>query len=94
MYVGPASVWGTTAHWGTGFWVWGGTEWLQYPGAWWVTPQYPGWVWMGQPWVWDGTKWLSQDGYWTTVDALEGLPDARVIAAPSSAPPVGEPAEE
>ncbi len=76
-------VWSGGPHWGTGFWVWGGSSWVAYTGRWWVSPAYPGWVWMGNPWVWDGTQWLSQDGYWTTTDALEGVPPEQgAVAAP------------
>ena len=86
LYVGPGAVWGGGPHWGNGFWAWSGSAWVKYPGPWWVSPAYPGWVWMGDPWVWDGEDWVSQDGYWTTADvpgepavAPEPEPDAPVI---------------
>jgi hypothetical protein len=34
-------------------------------GPWWVSPAYPGWVWIGPQWVWDGQQWVWQEGYWT-----------------------------
>jgi hypothetical protein len=66
-------------HWGNGYWVWSESEsgWVQRPGRWWVSPDYPGWVWMGEPGVWDGKGWASRDGYWTMVDASQARP-ARV----------------
>jgi hypothetical protein len=70
LYVGPESEWSRGAHWGRGFWASEADGWAWYTGPWWVSPEYPGWVWMGRPWVWDGAQWLSQDGYWTTA----GLP--------------------
>jgi hypothetical protein len=33
-------------------------------GPWWVTPAYPGWIWIGPQWVWDGSQWVWEDGYW------------------------------
>jgi hypothetical protein len=80
LYIGLAVVWAGAAHWGVGFWAWGSGAWLFYDSPWWVAPEYPGWVWMGQPWVWDGTQWVSQDGYWTTADVPPGV-------APQAEPP-------
>jgi hypothetical protein len=56
-------------HWGSSFWVWTGDAWVAHPGRYYVSPDYPGWVWMGNPWVWDGHRW---DGYWTTADMPRG----------------------
>jgi hypothetical protein len=66
LYVGPNSVWGGDAHWGSGFWASGADGWSWYAGPWWVSPAYPGWVWIGPPWVWDGERMISHEGYWTT----------------------------
>jgi hypothetical protein len=95
LYLGPSLVWGPSAHWGSGFWVWdanagmsGGGGWGWNAGSWWVSPAYPGWVWMGEPWVWDGSQWLSQGGYWTTADMGEEEkqePIAEAVAAPADA---------
>jgi len=51
-------------HWGRGYWGWNGGTWLRVDSDWWVTPQYPGWIWIGPEWVWDGTQWVLQPGYW------------------------------
>jgi hypothetical protein len=87
LFLGAGALWGGGAHWGTGFWLWGGSAWVPYPGRWWVSPAYPGWVWMVPQPVWDGTQWLSQDGYWTTADMPQALP-------PPQEPPVDGPVEE
>ncbi len=76
LYVGPESAWGE-AHWGNGFWASNGNGWSWYAGPWFVSPAYPGWVWLGPPWVWDGAQMLSQEGYWTTA------------ATPADGPPPG-----
>jgi hypothetical protein len=104
LFLGPGGSWGGRAHWGNGFWARGQNGWVGYPGRWWVSPAYPGWVWMGEPWVWDGTQWLSQDGYWTTADVPEeesqdsvveptdpGTPPAAEPLLPSGPPPAGPP---
>lgn len=68
----PESLTGTCGpHWGTGYWVWSDTGWVEHPGIWWVSPTYPGWVWMGEPGVWDGKGWASRDGYWTMLDGAQ-----------------------
>jgi hypothetical protein len=90
LYLGPTGVWGGGAHWGSGFWLWGGSAWIQRPGRWWVSPAYPGWVWMGDPWVWDGTQWISQDGYWTTADMPQAPPQPPPV---EPTPPVEAPTE-
>jgi hypothetical protein len=72
-------------HWGSGFWVWTGDAWVEHPGRYYVSPDYPGWVWIGNPWVWDGTQWVSQDGYWTTADVPHG--QARVPTENGPPPP-------
>jgi len=72
--VGPGRIWGAGAHWGSGFWIWGAGAWAWYTGAWYVSPAYPGWVWVGPPWEWDGTQWTSQEGYWTTADMPQEAP--------------------
>jgi hypothetical protein len=33
-------------------------------GPWYVSPMYPGWVWVAEQWVWDGEQWVWQEGYW------------------------------
>jgi hypothetical protein len=72
LYIGPSTAWSGAGHWGSGFWAEVGDGWAWYTGAWWVSPEYPGWVWMGPPWVWDGEHMIAQDGYWTTVNMPEG----------------------
>jgi hypothetical protein len=94
LYLGPTGVWGGGAHWGSGFWLWGGSAWVQHPGRWWVSPAYPGWVWMGEPWVWDGTQWVSQDGYWTTADTPQAPPQQPPVEPPPVEAPTEAPAEE
>jgi hypothetical protein len=84
LYVGPTSVWDEGPHWGSGFWAAGPDGWAWYTGPWWVSPQYPGWVWMGPPWVWDGERMVSQEGYWTTASMPEG----------AERPPFVEPSNE
>jgi hypothetical protein len=86
LFLGPGSVWGGGAHWGTGFWLWGGSAWVQYPGRWWVSAAYPGWVWMVPQPVWDGTQWVSQDGYWTTADMPQAPPEGPDVEAPTEEP--------
>jgi hypothetical protein len=82
LYVGPGAVWTGGAHWGKGFMVWGGSTWVSYPGTWWVSPAYPGWVWVGDPWIWDGDEWVDQGGYWTTADVPQAAPQAPVVEEP------------
>ena len=79
--------WGAGAHWGNGFWAWNGMAWVASSGRWWVSPAYPGWVWMGAPWVWDGQEWAEQDGYWTTADVPQGQPPPSPSDVPSESPP-------
>jgi hypothetical protein len=90
LYVGPVGVWGGGAHWGNGFWVWGGTGWVRYPNLWWVSPAYPGWVWVGQPWLWDGEQWVDQGGYWTTADVPQPGLDERAVDGPPIEAPIDE----
>ncbi len=68
--MGPESVWNGDAHWGKGFWASDDSGWAWYSGSFWVSPAYPGWVWLGPPWVWDGEQMIAHEGYWTTA----GLP--------------------
>jgi hypothetical protein len=63
-YIGPRALWGS-AHWGRGFYRWGGSSWLWITGPFYVTPNYPGWIWIGPQWIWDGTQWVWQEGYWS-----------------------------
>jgi hypothetical protein len=51
-------------HWGNGFWGWRNNSWVWLAGPYWVTPDYPDWVWVGAQWVWDGQQWVWQEGYW------------------------------
>jgi hypothetical protein len=90
LFLGPGAVWASGAHWGTGFWLWSGIAWVAYPGRWWVSPAYPGWVWMGPQSVWDGTQWVSQDGYWTSADVPDAPPEAPAVEAPNEEPPPPE----
>jgi hypothetical protein len=91
LYLGPRGFWGGRAHWGSGFWAWGGSAWVAYPGRWWVSPAYPGWVWMGEPWVWDGAQWVSQDGYWTTADMPQADLQEPAVEVSTEPPPVPGP---
>ena len=91
MYLGPGHVWRAGPHWGRGYWIWGGAAWAWYVGPWWVSPAYPGWVWMGGQWVWDGTQWVWQEGYWTTADVPQ---EPAVSAAPAQEQPAPAQQEE
>jgi hypothetical protein len=61
--IGPGVGW-DRPHWGNGFWGWRDNSWVWLASPYWVTPDYPGWVWIGAQWVWDGQQWVWQDGYW------------------------------
>jgi hypothetical protein len=37
---------------------------LWIAGPFWVTPDYPDWIWIAPQWIWDGDEWVWQDGYW------------------------------
>ncbi len=91
LWLGPGYVWAQRAHWGSGFWSWGAGSWLWYAAPWWVTPDYPGWVWMGQPPVSDDQPGMSPDGYWTTADMDDGSSQVSPWEAP---PPVVPPPPE
>jgi hypothetical protein len=64
VYLGPGRAW-TRPYWGHGCWRWGGHGWAWISGPWWVTPDYPGWVWIAPQWTWDGQQWVWQEGYWS-----------------------------
>lgn len=67
-YIGPSRVI-TAPHWGRGYWGWSDSTWLWMDGDWWVTPDYPDWIWIGPKQVWDGTQWVLQPGYWVRANA-------------------------
>ena len=65
--IGPRRV-VVAPYWGRGYWGWRGDTWLWIDASWWVTPEYPDWIWIGPEWVWDGTQWVLVPGYWVNAN--------------------------
>lgn len=65
--IGPRRV-VAAPYWGRGYWGWRGDAWLWIDANWWVTPEYPDWIWIGPEWAWDGTQWVLVPGYWVNAN--------------------------
>jgi hypothetical protein len=52
---------------GNGFWGCEGEAWVWVQAAWWVSPQYPGWIWVAQQTTFDEVAQadVTEEGYWT-----------------------------
>jgi hypothetical protein len=57
-------------YWGHGFFGLENGAWVWFEAPWWISPDYPGWVWIGPQSAWDDDQddVDGQQGYWSPAE--------------------------